>query len=87
MMKNHCLAKSISDLGWRQFRTMLEAKAEMYGRDVVVISRWEPTSQTCSSCGEKTLQKKAGMEGLKIREWLCSNCGSLHDRDVNAAKI
>ena len=86
MLKNHCLAKAISDLGWRQFRTMLEAKAEMYGRDVVVISRWEPTSQTCSCCGEKTLQKKAGMEGLKIREWLCSNCGSLHDRDVNAAK-
>lgn len=86
MMKNRKLSKAISDLGWRQFRTMLEAKAGMYGRDVAVISRWEPTSQTCSSCGEKTLQKKAGLEGLKIREWLCSNCGSLHDRDVNAAK-
>lgn len=86
MMKNRKLAKAISDLGWRQFRIMLEAKAEMYGRDVAVISRWEPTSQTCSCCGEKTLQKKAGMEGLKIREWLCSNCGSFHDRDVNAAK-
>ncbi|MGB3297076.1 MAG: RNA-guided endonuclease TnpB family protein [Phormidesmis sp.] len=85
MMRNHCLAKAISDLGWRQFRTLLEAKAEMYGRDVTVISRWEPTSQTCSGCGEKSLQKKAGLEGLKIREWLCSNCGSLHDRDVNAA--
>ncbi len=85
MLRNHCLAKAISDLGWRTFRTMLEAKAEMYGRDVTVINRWEPTSQTCSSCGEKTLQKKVGMEGLKIREWLCSNCGSLHDRDVNAA--
>ncbi len=86
MMKNRKLSKAISDLGWRQFRTMLEAKAEMYGRDVVAISRWEPTSQTCSSCGEKTLQKKAGMEELKIREWLCSSCGSSHDRDVNAAK-
>ncbi len=86
MLRNHCLAKAISDLGWRTFRTMLEAKAEMYGRDVFVISRWEPTSQTCSSCGEKTLQKKAGMEGLKIREWLCSNCRTHHDRDVNAAK-
>jgi putative transposase len=86
MMKNRKLAKSISDLGWRTFRTMLEAKAEMYGRDVAVISRWEPTSQTCSDCGKKTLQKKAGLEGLATREWLCSNCGSLHDRDVNAAK-
>ncbi len=86
MLKNRKLAKAISDLGWRQFRTMLEAKAEMYGRDVAVISRWEPTSQICSCCGEKTLQKKAGMEGLKIREWLCSNCGTHHDRDVNAAK-
>lgn len=86
MLKNRKLAKAISDLGWRQFRTMLEAKAEMYGRAVAVISRWEPTSQTCSTCGEKSLQKKAGLEGLKIREWLCSNCGSFHDRDVNAAK-
>ena len=86
MLKNRKLAKAVSDLGWRQFRTMLETKAEMYGRDVAVISRWEPTSQTCSDCGEKTLQKKPGLEGLKIREWLCSNCGSLHDRDVNAAK-
>ncbi len=86
MLKNRKLSKAISDLGWRTFRTMLEAKAEMYGRDVVVISRWEPTSQTCYCCGEKTLQKKAGLEGLAIREWLCSNCGSLHDRDVNAAK-
>ncbi len=53
MLRNHCLAKAISDLGWRQFRTMLEAKAEMYGRDVAVISRWEPTSQTCSCCGHR----------------------------------
>jgi len=86
MMKNHCLAKAISDLGWRTFKTMLEVKAEVYGRDVTVISRWEPTSQTCSDCGEKTLQKRPGLEGLQIREWLCSNGGSLHDRDVNAAK-
>lgn len=80
MLRNHCLAKAISDLGWRQFRTMLEAKAEMYGRDVVVISRWEPTSQTCSNCGHREGRKK-----LSVREWQCLNCGSLHDRDVNAA--
>lgn len=81
MIKNRKLAKAISDLGWQQFRTMLEAKAEMYGRDVVVISRWEPTSQTCSCCGHREGRKK-----LSIREWQCLNCGSLHDRDVNAAK-
>lgn len=80
MLRNHCLAKAISDLGWRQFRTLLEAKAEMYGRDVQVISRWEPTSQTCSCCGHREGRKK-----LSIREWQCLNCGVLHDRDVNAA--
>ena len=81
MVRNRKLAKAISDLGWRQFRTMLEAKAEMYGREVAVISRWEPTSQTCSCCGHREGRKK-----LSIREWQCLNCGSLHDRDVNAAK-
>ena len=81
MLRNRKLAKAISDLGWRQFRTMLEAKAEMYGRDLVVISRWEPTSQTCSFCGHREGRKK-----LAIREWQCLNCGVLHDRDVNAAK-
>ncbi|PZO11967.1 MAG: transposase [Leptolyngbya foveolarum] len=81
MLRNHCLAKAISDLGWRTFRTMLEAKAEMYGRDVQVISRWEPTSQICSDCGHRGGRKK-----LSVREWQCLNCGSLHDRDVNAAK-
>ncbi|MBE9064733.1 RNA-guided endonuclease TnpB family protein [cf. Phormidesmis sp. LEGE 11477] len=81
MVKNRSLAKAISDLGWRQFRTMLEAKAEMYGRDIAVINRWEPTSQTCSCCGHR-----AGRKKLSIREWQCLNCGSLHDRDVNAAK-
>jgi putative transposase len=81
MVKNRKLAKAISDLGWRQFRTMIEAKSEMYGRDVAVISRWEPTSQTCSCCGHREGRKK-----LSIREWQCLNCGTLHDRDVNAAK-
>ena len=81
MVKNRKLSKAISDLGWRSFRTMLEAKAEMYGRDVVAISRWEPTSQTCSCCGHREGRKK-----LSIREWQCLNCGTLHDRDINAAK-
>ena len=80
MLRNRKLSKAISDLGWRQFRTLLEAKADMYGRDVVVVSRWEPTSQTCSCC-----RHREGRKSLSIREWQCLNCGSLHDRDVNAA--
>lgn len=80
MAQNRKLSKAISDLGWRQFRTILAAKADMYGRDVAVISRWEPTSQTCSVCGHKEGRKK-----LSVREWQCLNCGTLHDRDVNAA--
>ncbi len=80
MVKNRKLSRSISDLGWRTFRTLLEGKAEKYGRDFRVISRWEATSQTCSCCGFR-----GGKLDLSIREWECLNCGSLHDRDVNAA--
>jgi len=74
------LSRAISDLGWRQFRTFLEAKAEKYGRDFRVINRWEPTSQKCSCCGFK-----GGKLDLSIREWECLNCGVKHDRDENAA--
>lgn len=80
LLKNRRWSKAISDLGWRQFRTMLEAKAFMYGRDINVISRWEPTSQTCSCCGHREGRKQLG-----IREWQCLNCGVFHDRDINAA--
>ncbi|GBF80465.1 transposase, IS605 OrfB family protein [Aphanothece sacrum FPU1] len=81
MIKNRKLFRTISDLGWRSFRTMLIAKGEMYGRDVRVIDRWEPTSQVCSCCGFK-----GGKKELNIREWTCLNCGTVHDRDVNASK-
>jgi len=81
MIKNRKLSRAISDLGWRQFRTYLEEKAEKYGRELRVISRWEPSSQTCSSCGFR-----GGKLDLNVREWTCSNCGARHDRDVNAAK-
>lgn len=80
MLKNRKLSRAISDLGWRQFRTFLVGKAEKYGREFRVISRWEPTSQTCSSCGFR-----GGKLNLSIREWICLNCESTHDRDVNAA--
>ena len=80
MLKNRKLSRAISDLGWRQFRTFLEGKAEKYGRDFRVISRWEPTSQVCSCCGFK-----GGKLDLQVREWECLNCGAKHDRDENAA--
>ncbi len=80
MLINRKLSKAISDLGWRQFRTFLEGKAEKFGRDFRVISRWEPTTQKCSCCGFK-----GGKLDLSVREWTCLNCESVHDRDENAA--
>ncbi|MCK9924246.1 transposase [Frankia sp. AgPm24] len=80
MVRNHSLARAIADAGWRDLRTMLEYKAGWYGRDVVAVDRWYPSSKTCSSCG--TLVEKLP---LNIREWACA-CGVVHDRDVNAAR-
>lgn len=80
MVKNRKLARAISDLGWRQFRTLLEGKAEKYGRDLRVISRWEPTTQICSCC-----RFPGGKLDLSVREWECLSCGAKHDRDENAA--
>lgn len=81
MLKNRRLAKSISDAGWRILRTLLEAKAVMYGRKVIVISRWFPSSQICSTCGHND-----GKKELSVRSWVCSHCGAEHDRDINAAQ-
>ncbi|WP_329373820.1 RNA-guided endonuclease InsQ/TnpB family protein [Streptomyces sp. NBC_01483] len=75
------LAKSVHDAGWAQFVAMLEYKAVRYGRTLVNIGRFEPTSQTCSACGIK-----GGPKPLRIREWTCPACGTVHDRDHNAAK-
>ena len=80
LVKNRKLSRAISDLGWRTFRDMLEAKSLMYGREFVVINRWEPTSQRCSCCG-----KIGGKKELSVREWTCLFCGTTHDRDINAA--
>ncbi|KUN29002.1 transposase [Streptomyces antibioticus] len=74
------LAKSVHDAGWAQFLSMLEYKAQRYGRTLVKIGRFEPTSQTCSTCGVKD-----GPKPLNIREWTCTACGTVHDRDHNAA--
>jgi putative transposase len=81
MLKNRCLSRAISQAGWREFRTMCEAKSEKFGREFVVISRWEPTSQICSDCGYRW-----GKLDLSVRELVCINCGNHHDRDGNAAK-
>ncbi len=80
LIKNRKLSRAISDLGWRTFRTFLEAKSEKYSRDFRVIDRWIPTSQICSCCGFR-----GGKKELNIREWICLNCGTSHDRDGNAA--
>ncbi|MEV6293097.1 RNA-guided endonuclease TnpB family protein [Streptomyces sp. NPDC051896] len=75
-----CLAKSVHDAGWSQFVTMLEYKASRYGRTFVRIGRFEPTSQVCSACGVKD-----GPKPLHVREWTCGTCGTVLDRDINAA--
>jgi putative transposase len=81
MVKNHCLAKAISDVGWSEFVTMLEYKAEWYGRTVVKIDRWYPSSKRCFDCGY-ILDSLT----LDVRLWTCPQCRVVHDRDLNAAK-
>ncbi len=80
MVKNHFLARAISDAAWTTMRGMLEYKCAWYGRDLVAIDRWFPSSKLCSACG--ALQRKMP---LHVRTWTCA-CGVTHDRDVNAAK-
>lgn len=74
------LAKSVHDAGWTAFVNMLEYKAQRYGRTLIKIGRYEPTSRICSTCGVKD-----GPKPLHIREWTCTACGTVHDRDHNAA--
>ncbi|MGA9382534.1 MAG: transposase, partial [Phormidium sp.] len=80
MVKNRKLSRAISQQGWREFRVLVEAKSEKYGRNFVAINRWEPTSQACSECGYRW-----GKIDLSIRSILCLNCGTEHDRDENAS--
>ncbi|MBO4210268.1 RNA-guided endonuclease InsQ/TnpB family protein [Micromonospora echinofusca] len=80
MLGNHRLARAVSDAAWRQVRTMLEYKADWYGRTLVVVDRWFPSSKLCSACGALAQHMP-----LHVRTWTC-RCGQTHDRDVNAAR-
>ncbi|MGL9820300.1 IS200/IS605 family element RNA-guided endonuclease TnpB [Enterococcus faecium] len=80
MLRNHKLAKSISDVSWSSFVTKLQYKADWYGREIIKIDKWFPSSQICSECGHKD-----GKKPLDIREWTCLICHAHHDRDINAS--
>jgi putative transposase len=80
MVKNHNLAKAISDVGWGMFCTMLKYKAESEGRQYIEIDRWFPSSKTCHVC-----LNRVDNLSLDVRAWTCKHCGTHHDRDVNAA--
>ncbi|QGN48859.1 RNA-guided endonuclease InsQ/TnpB family protein [Micromonospora sp. WMMD558] len=81
MMRNHSLARAISDAGWSQLRSMLEYKAAWYGRTLIAVDRWLPSSKTCSACGRINTTLT-----LSVRAWTCAGCNAVHDRDVNAAR-
>ena len=81
MQKNRCLSKAISDAGWSEFVRQLKYKALWYGRELIGIDRWYPSSKRCFDCGY-TMPKMP----LSVREWVCPECGSIHDRDINAAR-
>ena len=81
MVRNRHLARAISGCGWGEFRRQLACKCQRYGRELVVIDRWYPSSKTCSACGHRLAELS-----LSTRQWTCPSCGAWHDRDLNAAK-
>jgi len=80
LMKNRSLARAIGDASWSEFVRMLEYKAEWYGKQIIFINKWFPSSQICSECGFNS-----GKKALHIREWACESCGAHHHRDLNAS--
>ncbi|MET8308332.1 RNA-guided endonuclease TnpB family protein [Micromonospora sp. NPDC005173] len=81
MLRNHSLARAIADAAWSDLRGMLEYKAAWYGRTVIAIDRWHPSTKTCSACGRINTAMTLG-----VRAWTCPGCHAAHDRDVNAAR-
>jgi putative transposase len=81
MVRNRYLARAISDCGWGEFRRQLAYKSQRYGRKLIVVSRWYPSSKTCSACGHLLAELSLG-----TRHWTCPSCSARHDRDINAAK-
>jgi putative transposase len=81
MVKNHSLAKAIADVGWSEFVRQLAYKAAWYGRTIVKIDKWYPSSKRCFDCGHLLDSLP-----LDVRSWICPECGVIHDRDINAAK-
>ncbi len=81
MLQNHCLAKSIQELSLSEFKHILDYKCDWYGRYLIVIDRFYPSSKLCSMCGHKNNELT-----LSDREWVCPDCQTHHDRDYNASQ-
>lgn len=80
LMKNHHLSKAIADVSWHEFNRQLEYKMNWYGGIISRIDKWYPSSQICHCCGHRD-----GKKPLHIRQWICPECGSVLDRDINAS--